>query len=271
MKKRRINQTKTHITPVEAPFVKIPVRRDATVPEKRNNATHGITLISIIITVIILLILAGVVLNLTIGDRGIFNLAKKAASNYTNAQERELAELAEFDNIVSNLGQDAENGDISSGNGSDNIGISKDEYEKLNNMILDLSQTVEELKKQVSNLNEDISEMTTWKTVDTNLTLPTTEWQYNTVTIPELKDARQVALYDEVNYKFIYINRIPSTGGTQRVMYTNGIPDAYNFSASVGIDFYTGKVEIQTMRLGSNVLNDPERYMPKITKILYTK
>lgn len=39
---------------------------------------EGITLVALIITVIILLILAGVALNLTLGERGIFNIAKQA-------------------------------------------------------------------------------------------------------------------------------------------------------------------------------------------------
>lgn len=53
----------------------------------------GITLIALIITIIILLILAGVVLNLTIGQNGIINRAKEAGKTYQNAAENELAEL----------------------------------------------------------------------------------------------------------------------------------------------------------------------------------
>lgn len=59
----------------------------------RKNNTKGITLIALIITVIILLILAGVVLNLTFGERGIFRVAKSAKENFVNAQDKELAEL----------------------------------------------------------------------------------------------------------------------------------------------------------------------------------
>ncbi len=58
---------------------------------KFNN--KGITLISLIVTVIILLILAGIILNLTLGDRGILKIAKQARENYTNAQDKELADL----------------------------------------------------------------------------------------------------------------------------------------------------------------------------------
>ncbi len=76
---------------------------------------RGITLIALIITIIIMLILAGVVLNLTIGERGIFKTAQGAAKNYINASDKELAELDKFDNdigeIINGLGQTGGNTD----------------------------------------------------------------------------------------------------------------------------------------------------------------
>lgn len=56
----------------------------------------GITLISLVITIIILIILAGVGINLTIGENGIFNRAKFAKEDYNNAvisEEEQLNEL----------------------------------------------------------------------------------------------------------------------------------------------------------------------------------
>ncbi len=60
----------------------------------------GITLIALIITIIIMLILAGVVINLTIGKNGLFKTAKQAAKNYTNAEAKELAGLNNITNVV---------------------------------------------------------------------------------------------------------------------------------------------------------------------------
>lgn len=60
----------------------------------------GITLIALIITIIIMLILAGVVITLTIGENGLFKTAKYAAKNYTNAEAKELADLNNITNIV---------------------------------------------------------------------------------------------------------------------------------------------------------------------------
>ena len=65
--------------------------------EKYARNIHGITLISLVITVIVLLILAAVTLSLTLGNNGIFKTAEKAGENYTKAQEKELSDLASLD------------------------------------------------------------------------------------------------------------------------------------------------------------------------------
>ena len=51
---------------------------------KINN--KGITLISLVVTIIILLILVGVALKLTLGENGIFNRAQDSTDRYEIAQ-----------------------------------------------------------------------------------------------------------------------------------------------------------------------------------------
>ena len=60
---------------------------------KRNN---GITLIALVITIVILIILAGVAVNLTLGENGIFNKAKFAKEKYTNEEYLEQEQLNEL-------------------------------------------------------------------------------------------------------------------------------------------------------------------------------
>lgn len=62
--------------------------------EKLNK---GITLIALVITIIIMLILAGVALNLTLGEHGMFKIAGDAASEYEKAKIKEEIELAVMD------------------------------------------------------------------------------------------------------------------------------------------------------------------------------
>lgn len=56
----------------------------------------GITLISLVITIVILIILAGVGINLAIGNNGIFNKAKYSKEIYMNEQETEKKEINEL-------------------------------------------------------------------------------------------------------------------------------------------------------------------------------
>ena len=63
----------------------------------------GITLIALIITIVILLILAGVTINMVVGDNGLINKAKISVGKYENAQENENSSLAEYEKqILSN-------------------------------------------------------------------------------------------------------------------------------------------------------------------------
>ncbi|MBR2290683.1 MAG: hypothetical protein IJ867_09020 [Clostridia bacterium] len=54
----------------------------------------GITLIALIITIIVLLILAGVTINVVVGDNGVLTQAQKAKEATDLAKEKELVELA---------------------------------------------------------------------------------------------------------------------------------------------------------------------------------
>lgn len=61
------------------------------------KANKGITLIALVITIIILIILAGVAVNLSLGENGIFNRAKTAREQYKMAEVKEKIELAIVD------------------------------------------------------------------------------------------------------------------------------------------------------------------------------
>ena len=53
----------------------------------------GITLVALVITIVVLIILAGVAINMTLGENGIFNRAKYAKIQYELAQEKEKLEI----------------------------------------------------------------------------------------------------------------------------------------------------------------------------------
>jgi len=64
---------------------------------KRNK---GITLIALVITIVVLIILAGVAISLSLGENGIFNKAKFASEEYANEQELEMAQINNYGNQI---------------------------------------------------------------------------------------------------------------------------------------------------------------------------
>ena len=72
-----------------------------------NKNERGITLVALIITIIILLILAGITINLTVGQRGILTRAQEAGRNYQEAAKKEDEDLTKFlgeaDNIIAGI------------------------------------------------------------------------------------------------------------------------------------------------------------------------
>ena len=57
----------------------------------------GITLVALVVTIIVLLILAGVAISLSIGNNGIFNRAQNAADTWRNAEANEATTMNQFD------------------------------------------------------------------------------------------------------------------------------------------------------------------------------
>ena len=72
-------------------------KEETTRDMKLANNNNGITLISLVITIIILLILAGVTLSLTLGDNGIINQAQNAKEAQEIAAIKEDIQLAILD------------------------------------------------------------------------------------------------------------------------------------------------------------------------------
>ena len=95
MKKNTVN------IPVGALFAGNTCETGTTVPIIKT--THGITLIALVITIIILLILAGITINLTLGEHGIIKMAEKAGKNYVNVAEDEQKKLGDLLNEANNI------------------------------------------------------------------------------------------------------------------------------------------------------------------------
>ena len=68
-----------------------------------NYKEKGITLIALVITIIILLILAGVTLNTALSQNGLFQRAKIAGENYKRAESDEEKSISEIEKEIDNI------------------------------------------------------------------------------------------------------------------------------------------------------------------------
>ena len=87
---------------------------------KQKIKERGITLVALVVTIIVLLILAGVTITSLLGDNGIISKAQQAADKMNNAIQSEQTEMnaliGELDNII------AGNGGTGTGSGGDTGG-----------------------------------------------------------------------------------------------------------------------------------------------------
>ena len=62
----------------------------------------GITLITLIITIVVVLILAGIILNVTLEESGLLKRTRVSKKEYENAENKEKAELEQITNLLDN-------------------------------------------------------------------------------------------------------------------------------------------------------------------------
>ncbi len=70
------------------------------------NMQNGITLIALVITIIVLLILAGITINLALDDNGIIKRSLDVSKKYGNVEKNELTELKNIENIIDNISKE---------------------------------------------------------------------------------------------------------------------------------------------------------------------
>lgn len=71
---------------------------------KRIKNNKGVTLVALVVTIIVLIILAGISINLLLGDNGIITIAKRAKENIEFARIEEETELNELYSQLENTG-----------------------------------------------------------------------------------------------------------------------------------------------------------------------
>lgn len=70
------------------------------------NRDKGITLVALVITIIVLIILAGITLRYLVGNNGIIQKSKQAKQNMTNASDEEKEALNNIENLLEKIGEE---------------------------------------------------------------------------------------------------------------------------------------------------------------------
>ena len=88
-----------------------------------KRGSHGITLVALVITIIVLMILAGVSLSFVLGDNGILKKAQESADAYKNASQSEQQTLQNIENYLYGEKGGNNTGDNTTGGGNIPAGL----------------------------------------------------------------------------------------------------------------------------------------------------
>ena len=76
------------------------LKRQKIIIKKLKKQVRGITLIALVVTIIVLLILAGVAISLTVGNNGLFRRAENAANTWQMAEQNEQSEMEQAGEFI---------------------------------------------------------------------------------------------------------------------------------------------------------------------------
>ncbi len=133
---------------------------------KRLNE-HGITLVALVVTIIILLILAGVAIRIALGENGLFSMSRNATGKYKQAQTNEEQELQATEKEFKKLTQGLTVTATVNGKEED---ITKDNFGKYLGMEVtnfkELGSGIEKIKvadADIDDESEDVTVSTTYR------------------------------------------------------------------------------------------------------------
>lgn len=63
----------------------------------------GITLVALVVTIIILLILAGVTITIALSDNGLFQRSKQAVNEHKNGEQRDVNSMTNATEVINDI------------------------------------------------------------------------------------------------------------------------------------------------------------------------
>ena len=124
---------------------------------KKTNQENGITMVALVVTIVILILLAGISFQVTIGENGIITKAKQAKQNIILAGEAEALQLNQLYYELETGGEMSE--DEESAKKDEMIALLQKQVEELQKQVASLQTENAELKKQIEDFNIQISNL----------------------------------------------------------------------------------------------------------------
>lgn len=126
-------------------------------PEKRLKNMQGITMVSLVVTIIVLIILAGISITTLVGENGLITTTQQTRENITLVGEEQQQKLNELFFEMEQDGVYTE--DTESAKKDEMIEILQEQIEDLKSQILELTKENEELQEEIADLNTQIDEL----------------------------------------------------------------------------------------------------------------
>ena len=149
--------------------------------EIKNKQEKGITLIALVVTIVVLLILAGVSISLVLNNNGVISRAKEAKNRYAEAQTNEEKQLNEVSDWIKEAVGDTTGGGSAGGSGStvDGVPIPEGYYyvggTKAKGLVISDAEADNEKYKGQENVGKDLAgNQWVWVPVETPSSLYTT-------------------------------------------------------------------------------------------------
>lgn len=144
--------------------------------EIKNKQEKGITLIALVVTIVVLLILAGVSISLVLNNNGVISRAKEARDQYAEAQTNEENQLNEVSDWIKEIVGDTTGGSVTK---IDGVPIPEGYYyvggTKASGLVISDAAADKELDKGKENVRRDLAgNQWVWVPVETPSNLYTT-------------------------------------------------------------------------------------------------
>ena len=147
--------------------------------EIKNKQEKGITLIALVVTIVVLLILAGVSISLVLNNNGVISKAKDAKNQYAEAQTNDEKQLNEVSDWIKETVGDTTGGGSDYDPASDGVPIPEGYYyvggTKAKGLVISDNVADKELDKGKENVRRDLAgNQWVWVPVETPSSLYTT-------------------------------------------------------------------------------------------------